>query len=619
MADPLLTMAGRSFTTSFTGGAIVQLDSSGTWKELATGNTVFWNLREFTKSDVITLWHIRADGFASNDQPDRGKIFRSADQGATWTDVTPNASGNGEFATDIIQDADDNLWLITDERATIDTITSPNEEKSRVYKSTDDGVTWTVQLTVTDFDVAAPNERFYPLFNIAAHPTDADLIIVEGTRTINNEVRLWKTTDGGSTWSSPFLPTHDTGPSQLNNAGSIRQSVFFYTAAGDLMYAGIMESANDTLFIMKSTDDGTSFTTNHEEADSLGYGAAFFESGLVYFSHANDLFEVVLDTETEATKIADHGDSPFTTDHDFHGISRYDVSSVAQLHLGCNVGTPSSVVTEDPSVFTRPADLSSGWVEHTDFSDMDTDLNYRLYVARKGLVGATAVVPDVVRPPPPDEPPGGGGPLGAEPGVGDPAIGEARRPKDRGLRGLRGRRGFKAGPIGHRLPPAEPGEPLPKSVPDEYEEPLVRKWLTFGWLTIPMLESFKTITLRDWGPTEGLWWQHGELFYAYDAPPVEGGRRLALLIVMQEPFVQFTPALKMADYHKLGYSYAMANQLTSPGGRTGLQVWEDLHSNPQRLWLLRFAVQRIFEQGRKEKDTVNVGIPMPIKGALGSL
>ena len=205
-------------------------------------------------------------------------------------------------------------------------------------------------------------------------------------------------------------------------------------------------------------------------------------------------------------------------------------------------------------------------------------------------------------PPKFDEPPGGGGPIG------EPGVGEARVPRREPVvrRGLRGRRGFKAGPPGHRgLPPTQ-GEQIDKKIPDEYEEPLVRKWLTFGWLAIPMLEGQKTITLRDWGPTEGVQWQHGELFYAYDTPPVEGGRRLAILRVMQEPFVEFTAKLKMADYHKLGFSYAMANRLMTPSGRTALQVWEDLHNKPERLWLLRFAVERIFEQGRKERDTVQI-------------
>ena len=219
-------------------------------------------------------------------------------------------------------------------------------------------------------------------------------------------------------------------------------------------------------------------------------------------------------------------------------------------------------------------------------------------------------------PAPPDEPPGGGGPMGAP--SGEPVIGEARVPKREPI-GKRGRRGFKAGPPGFRgkLPPVQ-GEPIDKSIPDEYEAPLVRKWLDFGWLIAPMLEGQKTITLRDWGPTEGVQWQHGELFYAYDGAPVEGGRRLAILRVMQEPFVEFTAKLKMADYHKLGFSYAMANRLTPPSGRTALEVWEDLHNNPQNLWLLRFVVERIFEQGRKEQDMVQIAEKPPDATVLDS-
>jgi len=605
----LLTLAGRKFTTSYVGGVLVQLSTDGTWKELAQANTVFWRLKNFVKGAVHTLWHIRSDGFAALSAPDNGKLHRSTDQGATFTDVTPDDSGNGEFARDLAQDANGDLWLITDEREQPDDVGA--DQPSRVYKSTDDGANWTLKFTTV---IHAFNRRFQ-MYNITCHPTDADIVLIEGRTMVNGSVRLWKTTDGGDNFT-----TQDQGdltlpnpPAQYVNTGGSKMHVFDYLKNGDLVWAGIFETANDDLFILRSTDDGTTWTTYKTEVDSLAVGTSFDEETLVYVLHQNDMFEAPAALGSGPTKIADNADSPFTTDHDFHGFSRFTTpGGVDQLNLGCNVGTPSGTVTEDPSVFTRPADLGSDWVEHEAFDTMDSDLGYRLYVAIDGLIGATEPVPEVPVPPKADEPPGGGGPIGA----GEPAIGEARKPREtrglRGQRGLRGRRGFKAGPIGSRLPPAEPGEQIDKSVPDEYEEKPVRKWLTFGWLTAPMLEGIKTITLRDWGKTEGLWWEHGELFFAYDAPPVEDGRRLALLRVMQVPFIEFTAGLKMADYHKLGYSWAMANNLTSPSGRTALQVWEDLHNNPERLWLLRFQVQRIFEQGRKERDTVNVGVPRRI-------
>lgn len=608
----LLTLAGRKFTTSFTGGAVVQLNTDGTWSELVAGDTVAWRLKDFAFDGESVLFHIRADGFGTLNTPDRGELYRSTDQGATWTEVTPQDDpGTEEYANDIVKSADGTLWCITGETKAKDRTT---DQQSRIYKSTDRGATWTLSLKITEVSFGV---RPWPLFNIAAHPTNANIIVAEGTEMVGNNSRLWKTTDGGSTWSGASAPTFESPPVQRENTGGQKQHVFEYTAAGDLVYAGFFEIAADDLFILKSLNDGDAFNVYHTEVASQDYGAMFYESTLIYILHHKLVFEAPASIgQGQITEIADHNDSPFTGDHDFHGLSRYAIHGVDTLHLGCNVGGPSGVGTEDPSVFTRPADLSSDWVEHSAFANMDSDLGYRLYVAIDGLVGATTPDVETPRPPLPVEPPGGGGPIG-EPGIGAPRIGEARKPREqrgiRGQRGLRGRRGFKAGPIGSRLPPAEPGEQIDKSAPDEYEEEPVRKWLTFGWLAAPMLEGIKTITLRDWGPTEGLWWEHGELFYAYDTPPVEGGRRLALLRVMQVPFIEFTASLKIIDYRKLGYAWAMANGLVSPSGRTALQVWEDLHSDPERLWLLRFQVQRIFEQGRKEQGTVNVGIPRRIQ------
>ncbi len=576
----------------------MQLGADGTWRELASGNTVFWRLKNFSKGTVHTLWHIRSDGFAVLTTPDMGSLQRSVDQGASWTDVTPSASGNQEFARDITQDANGDLWLLTDERERPDDPTATGKP-SRVYKSTDDGVTWTVKHTTVDSGLG----RRYKMFNIACHPTDADIIVVEGQHAVTADERIWQSTNGGTSFTRNFAVT-PSPPVQVVNTGGSKMHIFDYLANGDMVWAGIFETANDELFILQSTDDGLNWTLFHSEADIDAVGNAFLEKTLVYFAFANDLLSAPADLASGPTTRADNTDSPFAADNDFHDLDRYVVNDVDTLHLGVNINSPSPTVTLDPSVFTRPADLSSGWIEHFAFDTMDSDLGYRLYVGLDGLVGATEDEADEepVRPPRADEPPGGAGPIGGEPGIGEARLPKREPVKRRGLRGLRG----IPQPIGTRgLPPVQ-GEHIDKKIPDEYEEPLVRKWLDFGWLVQPMLEGQKTITLRDWGTVEGVQWMHGELFYAYDGAPVEGGRRLALCRVMQEPFEEFTAKLRMADYHKLGFSYAMAFGLKPPSGRTALEVWEDLHTNPQRLWLLRFQVERIFEQGRKEQDTVQI-------------
>lgn len=604
----LLTVAGRKHPdgvgSDFEGGVVVQLDSGGTWSELASdsGDTIFWRLKNFINGSVHMLFHIRSTDFQLLNTPLNGKLFRSIDQGASWTDVTPDDSGNGEFARDMAQDVNGDLWLTTDERE--NGSSSETGKASRIYKSTDDGVTWAVKHTT----VSAGLNRFFNIYNITCHPTDANIIVAEGRSPINATARMWRATDGSS--FTRFTPTlDDADPTQAVNTGGAKMHVMNFLANGDMVWAGIFETANDDFFILQSTNDGDNWSTYLQEADSLGFSTDFQEDVLVYITSTNWLWEAPADLGSAPTKIADVANSPFSTGYDVHTISKHSDT----LHLGIDTN-PGTGATDDPSIYTRPVDLSSDWVQHTNFDNMDSDLGYRVYPAIDGLVGATEDEADEepVRPPKFDEPPGGGGPIG-DPGIGDPGIGEARRPRVPSLRGKRGRRGFKAGPPGFRskLPPAQ-GEQIDKTIPDEYKEPLVRKWLKFGWLVRPMLEGQKTMTLRDWGPIEGVQWQHGELFFAYDIPPVEGGRRLALLRVMQEPFEDFTAGLRMADYHKLGFAYAMANQLTAPSGRTALEIWEDLIGHPRRLWLLRFQVQRIFEQGRKEQDTVNVGVPRRI-------
>ncbi len=611
----LLTLAGRKRSlNSWDGGAVVQLGTDGTWTELAAGDTVAWRLKNFINGPIHTMFHIRAGGFAPLNTPDNGQLYRSADQGSTWADVTPNDSGNTEYARDIAQDANGDLWLITDEREQPDTFGA--NQPSYVYKSEDNGANWTLKYTT----VIDSFNRRYQMYNITCHPTDADIVLVEGRSMVSGQTRMWRTTDGGDNFTR-FTPTVSSPPEQIVNTAGSKMHIFDYTLAGDLVWAGIFETANDELFILKSLDDGDSFEVYYTEVDTFGYGASFYEDMLVYILHANDLFESAAPVgQGQITKIADDSDSPFISLNTFHGLSRFTTPAGDDtLHAGIHTPFPSgSDSTKSPSVFTRPADLSSDWVEHPNFVNMHSDLGYRLYVAIDGLVGATAFEQEEPIPPKADEPPAGD-PGAGEPGAGEPGVGEARMPRREPVvrRGLRGRRGFKAGPPGHRgLPPVQ-GEQIDKRIPDEYEEPLVRKWLTFGWLVAPMLEGQKTITLRDWGPTEGVQWQHGELFYAYDTPPVEGGRRLAILRVMQEPFVEFTARLRMSDYHKLGFSYAMANRLMAPSGRTALQVWEDLHNNPELLWLLRFAVERIFEQGRKEQDTVQIAERPPDASILG--
>ena len=72
----------------------------------------------------------------------------------------------------------------------------------------------------------------------------------------------------------------------------------------------------------------------------------------------------------------------------------------------------------------------------------------------------------------------------------------------------------------------------------------VRRWLIFGWLSDAVLNSQKTLALRDWGLIEALEWKRRMLAYAYDKPPSKGGTRLALLEITHTPYQMETKKLR---------------------------------------------------------------------------
>ena len=164
-------------------------------------------------------------------------IFKSTDSGSNWTTIT-----NGIPTTTTI------LSLAINPSTT--SILYAGTSGSGIYKSTDSGASWTA-LTNGIFSNTT-------LYTMAIHPTDSNIIYAGGYYVLNsiNISIIYKSTDGGTTWSS-------------SNTG-IPQAGLVYALAIDpktptTLYVGTASG------VYKSTDSGSNWSASNSGIDSGDY------------------------------------------------------------------------------------------------------------------------------------------------------------------------------------------------------------------------------------------------------------------------------------------------------------------------------------------------------------
>lgn len=201
---------------------IVGAPSGGVWKTNDTGAT--WEAL-FQEQANISVFAVAIDPTNSNvylagTQGDG--IWRSTDGGTTWTATSGISSG-------------DRINTIKYHPGTANTVFAIGEWYGETYKSTDNGLSWTV------VDTYAPN-----MYDLEFHPSNPNRIFISG----NGIVKA--SNDGGNTFNSVSGPWSNSTSSAIMMATTPHDADYLYV---------LQETGGGFHGLYLSTDGGATFTT----------------------------------------------------------------------------------------------------------------------------------------------------------------------------------------------------------------------------------------------------------------------------------------------------------------------------------------------------------------------
>ncbi|UCH92757.1 MAG: hypothetical protein JSV88_21010, partial [Candidatus Aminicenantes bacterium] len=206
-------------------------DSGANWT-LASGNIHFKSM-EFKPGDPDVVY-AGSYGYGS------AKIYRSSDNGQTWTQISSGlpASGVRRIAIGVSSAEADTVYAL---------YAADDSGFYGLYKSTDSGLNWSMvsnspNLLDWSTDGSGSGGLGWYALVIAVSPSNINVVFVGG-------VNVWKSTDGGSTWS---LTGHQTGSGGADFIHADHHA-FEFIPGTDTLFSG-----NDG-GIYKTTDGGTNW------------------------------------------------------------------------------------------------------------------------------------------------------------------------------------------------------------------------------------------------------------------------------------------------------------------------------------------------------------------------
>lgn len=133
-----------------------------------------------------------------------GGLWRTRDNGVTWESIFENAPVHSIGDVVVFQPNPNIIWVGTGERASRQSVAWGDG----IYKTTDAGKTWT--------NVGLRDSKH--IGRIVLHPTNADIAYVAAQGSVwgaGGDRGVFKTTDGGRTWSRTLFVDDETGATDV--------------------------------------------------------------------------------------------------------------------------------------------------------------------------------------------------------------------------------------------------------------------------------------------------------------------------------------------------------------------------------------------------------------------
>ena len=197
---------------------------------------------------VVDMDVVESDPFTMYVASATGGIFRTRDNGVTWEPVFEREAVHSVGDIAVFQPNPNLIWVGTGERANRQSVGWGDG----VYKSTDAGKSWT--------NVGLKESRH--IGRIQLHPTNPDIVYVAAQGSVwgpGGERGLYRTLDGGKTWTRTLHVDDDTGVTDV--AMDWRDPNILYAASYQRRRSAFgFNGGGPGSALWKSTDGGATWT-----------------------------------------------------------------------------------------------------------------------------------------------------------------------------------------------------------------------------------------------------------------------------------------------------------------------------------------------------------------------